>query len=86
MVNVLELLHPSIRELWFERGFSEPTPPQTEAMPLILRGENVLIVALTGTGKTEAAFLPVLPMMLSGDEGREGDEGIELIYITPSGR
>ena len=67
-----------IRRLWRERGFEEPTPPQEKAIPLILSGENVLIAAPTGSGKTEAAFLPILSMML---EVRE--PGIKLLYVTP---
>ncbi len=78
MSDVISLLHPLVRKLWEERGFGEPTPPQKEAIPLILSGENVLIVAPTGSGKTEAAFLPVLSMML-GMEGR----GIKALYVTP---
>ncbi|MCD6244401.1 MAG: DEAD/DEAH box helicase, partial [Candidatus Korarchaeota archaeon] len=72
------MLHPAVQRLWFERGFSEPTPPQRDAIPLIIRGKNVLIVAPTGTGKTEAAFLPILSRMLEIKE-----EGVKLLYITP---
>ncbi len=79
MSEVLELLHPAVQQLWYERGFEEPTPPQIEAIPLILEGKNVLIVAPTGTGKTEAAFLPILSRMLEG----ERSEGVNLLYITP---
>ncbi|MEM2794964.1 MAG: DEAD/DEAH box helicase [Thermofilaceae archaeon] len=78
MSNVISMLHPLVRKLWEERGFSEPTPPQKEAIPLILSGENVLIVAPTGSGKTEAAFLPVLSMMLGTE-----DRGVKVLYVTP---
>lgn len=78
MPDVLELLHPAVVRLWRERGFGEPTPPQREAIPHVLAGENVLIIAPTGSGKTEAALLPVLSRML---ESRE--PGIRLLYITP---
>ncbi len=78
MSEILGMLHPAVRELWLER-FNEPTPPQEKAIPLILNGKNVLIVSPTGTGKTEAAFLPILSQML--EDGRGG--GIKLLYITP---
>lgn len=78
MGNVLEALHPAVRRLWTERGFREPTPPQREAIPLVLAGENVLIVAPTGSGKTEAALLPILSRMLE-----EEAPGVRLLYITP---
>ena len=62
-----------------ETGITEPTPPQTKAWPLVARGEDVLIVAPTGSGKTEAALLPLLSRIVS--EGER--EGISLLYITP---
>ncbi len=75
---VLELLHPSLVKLWRKRGFHEPTPPQKRAIPLILSGKNVLIMAPTGSGKTEAAVLPILSMMI-----REEGRGVKFLYITP---
>ncbi len=79
MASVLRLLDPRIVRLWRERGLGDPTPPQEKAIPLILRGENVLIVAPTGSGKTEAAVLPVLSLLLR--EG--GGKGVRLLYVTP---
>jgi len=79
MPSVFELLHPAIRESLSSLGIVEPTPPQEAVMPPILRGENVLLVAPTASGKTEAALLPVFDAYL-----REGDRaGIRIIYITP---
>lgn len=74
----MELLHPAVRRLWRERGFGEPTPPQREAIPYVLAGENVLIVAPTGSGKTEAALLPIFSRMLESPE-----PGVRLLYVTP---
>jgi len=76
--KVLEALNPKLRQLLIERGFKELTEPQLRAIPLIIEGKNVLLIAPTGTGKTEAALLPILSEMLSLK-----DEGIKLLYITP---
>jgi ATP-dependent helicase Lhr and Lhr-like helicase len=68
---------PSVVELVRER-FGELTPIQKEALPKVLAGGNVLILAPTGSGKTESALLPVLERIKSGRK-----EGIRALYITP---
>ena len=45
---------------WFERGFGEPTEAQRLAWPAIHNGENVLVIAPTGSGKTLSAFLAAI--------------------------
>jgi ATP-dependent Lhr-like helicase len=59
-------------------GIEEFTEPQTRAIPRILAGANVLLVAPTGIGKTEAALLPILHHMLS-----EKPAPTSCLYITP---
>ncbi len=61
-----------------EKGFKEFTTPQIEAIPHILNRRNVVVIAPTGSGKTEAAFLPILQMMYE-----EMRDPIQTIYITP---
>lgn len=43
-----------------DSGYTEPTPIQDKAIPLILKGQDVLGIAQTGTGKTAAYLLPIL--------------------------
>ena len=68
-----------MKELLQDSGIAAPTPPQAEAIPLIMDGANVLVIAPTGSGKTEAALLPLVDRMV-----RDPDrQGISLLYITP---
>ena len=69
-----------VRKLIGQKGFSGPTKPQEKTIPLILEGKNVLLISPTATGKTEAAFLPVLSTLL---QGQQGIPGIKVLYITP---
>lgn len=54
------------------------TDIQKIAIPIIRRGDNCIVVAPTGHGKTEAALLPVMDAISGTDEA-----GIKLLYITP---
>ena len=78
--NAFEMLAKPIRRLIDERGFREPTEPQEKAIPKILEGKNVLLISPTATGKTEAAFLPVLSMLL---QTPVRPYGVKILYITP---
>lgn len=77
--RVFSLLEETIRVSLVELGILEETPPQEMAIPRILAGENLLLIAPTGSGKTEAAILPILNSLIR----QEKREGISIIYITP---
>lgn len=47
-------------------GFTEPTPIQEQAIPVVLQGKDVLGLAQTGTGKTAAFALPILQRLSKG--------------------
>jgi ATP-dependent RNA helicase RhlE len=49
-----------------DAGYVEPTPIQREAIPLILRGRDVMGLAQTGTGKTAAFTLPIIERLVGG--------------------
>ncbi|MHC4608082.1 MAG: DEAD/DEAH box helicase [Planctomycetota bacterium] len=51
-------------------GYIRPTPVQEQAIPVILKGRDLVGTALTGTGKTAAFLLPTLQRLLGGKRGR----------------
>ncbi|WP_254544322.1 DEAD/DEAH box helicase [Halomarina pelagica] len=73
-----------VRAALSERGFETPTEPQRRAIPALVAGRNALVIAPTGTGKTETAMLPVLDAVVRrrADEAA-GVHGISALYVTP---
>jgi ATP-dependent RNA helicase RhlE len=53
-----------IRRAVEEEGYTEPTPIQAQAIPLVLEGRDLMAMAQTGTGKTAAFTLPLLQRLL----------------------
>jgi ATP-dependent RNA helicase RhlE len=49
-----------------DAGYTEPTPIQRQAIPLILKGRDVMGLAQTGTGKTAAFTLPIIERLVGG--------------------
>ncbi|MEM2118532.1 MAG: DEAD/DEAH box helicase, partial [Candidatus Bathyarchaeia archaeon] len=77
--NVFSLLCKPVQDMLAEFGFTEPTAPQVLAFQPILSGENVLLIAPTGSGKTEAVLLPIFSKFIQHRQ----EKGISIIYITP---
>jgi ATP-dependent helicase Lhr and Lhr-like helicase len=74
--------HPVTVE-WFRAVFDAPTAPQRMGWPVIARGENALILAPTGTGKTLTAFLWCLDRLMMHDVEAGGRRGCRIVYISP---
>ncbi|TKX85094.1 DEAD/DEAH box helicase [Halorubrum sp. SS5] len=74
-----------VREALSDRGFTTPTEPQREAIPPLAAGRNALVLAPTGTGKTETAMLPVFDALAEArnSPGDPPRDGISALYITP---
>ncbi|MDD3602369.1 MAG: DEAD/DEAH box helicase [Sulfurovum sp.] len=70
-------LKKSIQDAIQEAGFTEPSPVQKEAIPLILDGNDIIAQAQTGTGKTAAFGLPIMSMM-------KADGSVEGLVIVPT--
>ena len=77
--EVFNQLAKPIRDSLSELGFTEPTLPEKMAIPHVAKGENVLLIAPTGSGKTEAVLLPIFSDLIQ----QETRKGIAVIYITP---
>lgn len=75
---VFEALSKPLQAVLKKTGIVLPTPPQREAIPRISQGENLLLIAPTGSGKTEAVLLPIFDRLQDGEA-----EGIALLYVTP---
>ena len=72
-------LHPALRyHILNTLGWTELRPSQLQAIQPVQRGDNVLLLAPTAGGKTEAAVLPLLSRMAG-----EGWRGLSALYVCP---
>ena len=75
-------LMPSLLKAVKEKGYEVPSPIQEKAIPLILKGRDILASAQTGTGKTAGFTLPLL-QRLSENEPK-GKRNIRALILTPT--
>jgi len=66
-----------------EQGYEEPTPIQAQAIPLVIKGKDVLAAAQTGTGKTAGFTLPLLER-LSQSTPKMKKKQIRVLVLTPT--
>jgi ATP-dependent RNA helicase RhlE len=66
-----------------EAGYTEPTPIQSAAIPLILAGHDLIGIAQTGTGKTAAFVLPILAK-LAATSSNGGPRSIRTLIVAPT--
>src|SRR5687768_1337813 len=64
-------------------GFRKPTDIQFKAIPPIMKGEDVLAIAQTGTGKTAAFAIPILDR-LQFSKNRKREDGIKCVVMVPT--
>ena len=68
-----------------EQGYSEPTPVQAQAIPIILAGRDVLAGAQTGTGKTAGFTLPLLQRLAAaGAAAAHTPRRVRALILTPT--
>lgn len=78
----LNIIEPILRSLKQE-GYTQPTPIQEEAIPIILQGTDLLGCAQTGTGKTAAFAVPIL-QLLSKTRNFDRKKKIRSLIVTPT--
>ena len=78
----LRLSEPLLRAIG-EKGYTDPTPIQQQAIPPALEGRDLQGCAQTGTGKTAAFTLPIL-QLLAAEPAAKGRREIRALVVTPT--
>jgi ATP-dependent RNA helicase RhlE len=79
----LHLIDPLLNALDAE-GYTEPTPIQSQAIPHVLKGRDLLACAQTGTGKTAAFALPILQLLSEHSPAAKSRSKIRTLILTPT--
>ncbi|WP_018605060.1 DEAD/DEAH box helicase [Uliginosibacterium gangwonense] len=77
----LGLIEPLVRAVT-ERGYTQPTPIQAQAIPAVLGGGDLMAGAQTGTGKTAGFTLPILQRLSATSAPKKG--AIRALILTPT--
>lgn len=78
--NSLGLIEPILKAL-SHQGYSKPTPIQQQAIPIVLKQQDLLGCAQTGTGKTAAFAIPILQLLY---QQKQHVPGIKVLILTPT--
>ncbi|BET27165.1 superfamily II DNA/RNA helicase [Limnobacter thiooxidans] len=79
-------LHPDIQKAIDAQGYTQPTPIQAKAIPVVLTGVDVMGAAQTGTGKTAGFSLPILNrlMPLATENTSPARHPVRALILTPT--
>lgn len=75
---------PEIKKSLERLGFKRPTDIQFKAIPSILKGEDVLAIAQTGTGKTAAFAIPIIHLLNERKRNSRRPDGVKCIVMVPT--
>jgi len=75
-------MEPLVAE-WFNDKFADLTEPQSFAIPLIHKKENVLVSSPTGSGKTLTAFLSIINELLKYAKDGKLEDRVYAVYVSP---
>ncbi|ARU60171.1 hypothetical protein CBW65_03195 [Tumebacillus avium] len=78
-----ELLSPTIQKKIWDMEWRQFTPIQEAAVPVLLQKRHCLLMAGTASGKTEAAFLPILSALEKAGQTGRGLQGLKVLYLSP---
>lgn len=67
-----------------EQGYTNPTPIQEQAIPILLNKKDLLGVAQTGTGKTAAFSIPIIHHLHTNQEQNQGKRRVKALIVTPT--
>lgn len=67
-----------------KQGYTQPTPIQEKAIPILLKGQDLLGVAQTGTGKTAAFGIPILNHLCKDKTTGKGQPKVKALVVTPT--
>ena len=79
----LDIIKPVLKAL-DDQQYTEPTPIQAKAIPLVLNKEDVLGCAQTGTGKTAAFAIPIIQHLYLNVPLKQSRRKIKALVITPT--
>ncbi|WP_442846204.1 DEAD/DEAH box helicase [Leeuwenhoekiella sp. H156] len=79
----LGLIDPILKAL-ADKGYTHPTPIQQQAIPVLLKGKDLLGSAQTGTGKTAAFTIPILQQIYNKVGSGKGGRKLKALIITPT--
>ena len=75
---------PEIKKSLERLGFKRPTDIQFKAIPSILKGEDVLAIAQTGTGKTAAFAIPIIHLLNERKRNSRRPDGVKCVVMVPT--
>lgn len=81
--NAFSRLLPELGQAVFDSGYSQPTPIQSQCIPHLLKGRDILGGAQTGTGKTAAFTLPLLQRIALEKKGNR-DKNPRVLILAPT--
>jgi len=79
----LQLVEPILKAL-HKQGYTNPTPIQAQAIPILLKGKDLLGCAQTGTGKTAAFAIPIIQNLYNNIKLRDKQRKIKALVVTPT--